>query len=118
MKKSDEMKNLEGRIMKKEEVIEEKEKEILKIEEELLSSVEEIKTSEKILSKAGYFRRKMVRKLARHRFLFSVLVSFGAVLIWRGLWDITSSIPVLKESGVALILGFFILWLLEKYTEE
>ena len=118
MKRSDEIKNLEGRILKEEEIIEAKEKEILKIENKLLTSVEDIQSSEKILSKAGYYRRKIVRKLARHRFLFSVLVSLGGVLIWRGLWDLTASIPVLKESIVALLLGFLILWLLERYAVE
>lgn len=118
MKKSDEVKDLEGKILKEEEVIEAKEKEILKIENKILTSVEDIQTTEKILSKAGYYRRKIVRKLARHRFLFSVLMSIGGVLIWRGLWDITASLPVLKESIVALLLGFFILWLLERYAGE
>ncbi len=118
MKKSDELKNLEGRILKEEEVIEAKEKEILKIENKILSSVEDIQSKDKILSKAGYYRRKIVRKLARHRFLFSILVSISFVLVWRGLWDITASLPILEDAGVALIIGFFMVWLLERYTEE
>ncbi len=118
MKKTDEIKTLEGRILKEEEMIEAKEKEILKIENKILSSVEDIRSNEKILSKAGFYRRKIVRKLAKHRFIFSILVSLSLVLVWRGLWDITASLPVVEDAGIALIIGFFMMWLLERYTEE
>jgi hypothetical protein len=69
------------------------------------------------LSSLEKHRRRLVKKLAKHRFLFSMIVSFGVVLVWRGIWDITAELPVLKESAVALITGFVIIWFLEKYSE-
>ena len=109
---------LEQQIIDKESSIEKSEKEIIELEQEILAKVEKLDHVEKTISKMEHYRRRTVKKLAKHRFIFSILVSLSFVLVWRGLWDITASLPILEDAGVALIIGFFMVWLLERYTDE
>lgn len=109
---------LEQQIIDKENAIEKREEEIIGLEQELLKKVEKLDRVEKTISRIEHYRRRTVKKLAKHRFIFSILVSLSFVLVWRGLWDVTASLPILKEAGIALIIGFFMMWLLERYTDE
>lgn len=110
--------NLEQQIIEKESAIEDKEREIIGLEQELIKKIDKLDKVDKTVSRIELYRRKFVKKLAKHRFIFSILVSFSFVLVWRGLWDITAGLPVLENAVIALGIGFFLMWLLERYTEE
>lgn len=94
--------------------------EIHKIEElesDLLAKEKEVEKDVLWLKKADIHRRRVVKRLAKHKFVFSTLVTFAIVLIWRGLWSVADMMPVIKDTGASLILGFGILWFLEKYSD-
>lgn len=104
-------------VLEQTEKIEDKVDLLLKEEKIIEGEVKEVKKDESVLVHVEHHRRGFVKKLAKHKFIFSLIVSLGVVLVWRGLWDITAELPVLKESGVALVLGLAIVWFLEKYSE-
>jgi hypothetical protein len=45
----------------------------------------------------------------RHKILFAFLVFFAINLLWYGIWEIVSTIPILSNPYVAIILGGIIL---------
>ncbi len=94
-----------------------KEGEILKAEKLVLSKEKDVERDVLWLKKAETHRRIVVKRLAKHRFIFSAIVTFGIVLIWRGMWGLADMIPVVKDTGVSLLLGFGIIWFLEKYAD-
>ncbi len=94
-----------------------KEGEILDAEQMVLAKEKEIEKNVVWLKKADQQRRHIVKRLAKHKFLFSMLVTFGVVLIWRGMWGLSDILPVVKDTSISLFLGFGILWFLEKYSE-
>lgn len=99
----------ETKILLEEKAIEKEEK---KIEKEL-GTFEEFKSTFKDASK---LRIVFVRRIQKHKFLFTMIVAIGVVLVWRGLWDLSELVPGLESSAVALLVGLGILWLIEKYT--
>lgn len=94
-----------------------KEGEILDAEQMILSEEKKVEKEILWLKKANAHRLHIVRRLAKHKFVFSMIVTFGVVLLWRGMWGLTEMVPVIKETGGSLFLGFGILWFLEKYSE-
>ncbi len=60
-----------------------------------------------LINKKPKARMRLLKR--RNKILFSVVVSFSIVLIWYGLWDIITWIPVLNNPIVACVLGFFLL---------
>jgi hypothetical protein len=94
-----------------------KEGEVLRAEERILASEKEVAKEIAWLKRAESHRHQIVQRLSKHKFLFSTLVTFGVVLIWRGLWNLTDMLPVIKDTGVSLLLGFGIIWFLEKYSD-
>lgn len=108
---------LEGEILKEQKKIEQEEVKMLKKEDEIKNEVDQIEKSTQALNSIERYRHNVVKKLAKHKFVFSMIVSLGVVLIWRGIWDITAELPILKENFVALLVGFAIIWFLEKYSE-
>ncbi len=133
------MKEVEKEILKEEIKSERLEKEILKeLKEEIHKTEEldkEIKDTErklsrkfipiaKLLARNGFtwsevkiLKGTMVQRVSRHRFLFTVIVLVGVVLVWKGLWETFDKISIFKYSAVSLVVGFLILWLLEKFSE-
>lgn len=94
-----------------------KEGEILETERLVLSHEKEVEKDIAWLKRADLQRRQIVKRLAKHKFLFSMTVTFGFVLIWRGMWGVADVLPIVKDTGVSLLLGFGILWFLEKYAD-
>ncbi len=105
------------KILQQGEAIEDKVDQLLQEEQRVEKNVEEVKQEETVIAQVETKRKRFVRKLAKHKFLFSMVASLGVVLVWRGLWDVTAELPVLKDSLVALLIGFAIIWFLEKYSE-
>lgn len=51
----------------------------------------------------------MTRFKAHHKIMFAFVVFFAINLLWYGMWDIVSEIPILSNPFVALITGAIIL---------
>lgn len=116
--------SLENEILEREKKIEGDQKKLLAEEGEVLSEEKKLEVNISGVSKIGRqlnkietFRSRFVSKIAKHRFIFSLLAASGVVLVWRGLWDISETLPILSSSFVALIVGLGLLWLLQKYTD-
>lgn len=107
---------------KEEKKIEVEEEKILKEEEKIDKVIESPKFKNLVengdaLADLNNTRKRIIKKIAKHRFLFTLIVSLGIVLVWRGLWEISAGIPILSQSIVALVLGLGILWFIEKYSD-
>jgi DNA-binding ferritin-like protein len=111
---------LEKKILHETKKIEHLESEIEKSEERISSN---LSSGLQVLSKQGgvkaasLIRRTVLRRMSKHKFIFTALVTLGVVLVWRGLWDVSATIPVLENSTASLFVGFAILWAIEKYTD-
>ena len=68
-------------------------------------------------SKVSHFHDYLLHKLSKHKFVYSLIVALGAVLVWRGLWDISVKIPFLSSEFAALGFGVVILWVTQKYSD-
>ncbi len=119
--KNNSVQKLEKKILEEVENIGKMEEEIKKSEDNISQNM---KQSFKAMSKGGInikeaslIKKSILRKISKHKFLFTIIFTLGIVLVWRGLWNFTESIPFLKNSVVSLLVGFSILWLIEKYTE-
>ena len=62
-------------------------------------------------------RQLILRKISRKKLTFTLIVIIGVVLVWRGIWEISESLPILQYSVIALLVGIGILWLIERYTD-
>ncbi len=122
------LKSIERRLLKETERIEESEEKIEK-EEKKISHIETdiIKSIKKQPVRAlmkngftqkelGYLHKLLVYKIARHRYIFTLLITLGIVLIWRGFWEITETLPLLSYPIIALLSGILIIWLTERIT--
>lgn len=112
----------EGKILAEEKKIESVENKILANEEKILEKLKspqfnEVFEEDSTRKDEVTFRRRVKQRIAKHRFLFALLIAFAVVLIWRGLWEITEKLPLISESVIALLVGIGILWFFEKYTE-
>jgi hypothetical protein len=110
------------RIEELEDQIQDKEKEILRAERKVLSEIDRSPFQAfrgGVLTKRqfAWVKKVLIRRIAKHKFLFSLFVMFGVVLVWRGVWELSSMIPILSSSVVALAVGILVLWLVNKYTE-
>ena len=119
--KNNSVQKLEKKILAEVENIEKMEEEIKKSEENISKNLTQgIKTMSKDginYKEASLIKKSILRKISKHKFLFTIIFTLGIVLVWRGLWNFTETIPFLKNSVVSLLVGFSILWLIEQYTE-
>lgn len=117
----------EQEILSDEKKIERNIKKIERIENKIEDQEKEIMGVEKtILKHAGhrfyprefkFLRVVLLKKIARHKLLYTLSISTGIVLVWRGIWETSAMIPFISYPLVALTIGIIILWLSEKYTE-
>lgn len=126
MKKTNSALKVEKNILKKEKKIEAEIKRIERMEKVIKNSENKISKNLSLgiknMSKGGInsteaslIKRSLLRKVSKHKFIFTTIVTLGIVLVWRGLWDISQFF--IKDSLIALGIGVVILWLLEKYTD-
>ena len=104
-----------------EEKIEKEEYKISRIEKDIIKTikhkpVQTLMQSGLSPTEMGYIHKLFVHKIARHKYIYTLLVTLGIVLIWRGFWETTESMPLLSYPLIALISGVLILWLLEHMT--
>ena len=58
-----------------------------------------------LFKEKGYLRQLKLH----HKIIFAFLVFFGLNLVWYGMWEIVSKLPILKNPVAALICGAIIL---------
>src|SRR5579859_3668241 len=105
------------KVLEEEKVIEHQEEKIEKSEKIIAKEESQIINIEKSLQEASKIKIGFIKKFARHKFIFSMIGGIGIVLVWRSIWDISTVIPLLQSSFVALAVGLGILWVLEKYSD-
>ena len=108
------------KIKSAEKAIEREEARLETLEEKLIAKLD--KTDADITdlgrtSRLSVWRASLARKLSKHKILYSVLISFGVVQVWRGLWDWSETIPWLASPFIALAIGLAILWLTKRYSD-
>lgn len=105
----------EERIRLEEERILDSERLIVKaIKDKPLTSIITISGSKKRLE---FVRMRVLRKIAKHKLLFAIIVTVTFVLIWRGTWGVIDELPILSIPIVSLLVGVLLVWLLRKYSE-
>lgn len=112
----------EKRILEQEKRIEETEKRILAEEGVIVQTLEspqfqQVVKSGRMMGELNRFRHSFASRISRHRFIFTLAVSTGIVLVWRGIWELTAITPFISESVIALIVGLVLLWALERYSD-
>lgn len=64
-------------------------------------------------------RRKTMKKFKlHHKGLFVAIVFVGLVLLWYGVWDIISIIPIIKNPYIASGIGLFLLLVTGVYYDK
>src|SRR3990172_11424901 len=93
-----------------EERISQEEEQILAAEKSILKNFRRPALSK--LIENGLTRRELyflraifIGKIIRHKFIFTLLVTAGIVLVWRGVWHTADDIPILSYSLVSLLVG-------------
>lgn len=111
----------EKKIEEAEQRISQEEKRILAAEQTILKSTRPgIKSlfRGKLTPPERYFvKQRIIKRFAKHKFLFSLLFTVGVVLVWRGIWHTADALPVVSVSAVSLGTGLFILWVIDRYTD-
>ena len=59
----------------------------------------------------------LLRRLSRHKFIYSVMVGVGVVLVWRGIWDASERIAFFSFPAVTIGVGLVILWITQRYKD-
>lgn len=112
---------IEEKLLKEEEKIEKLEEQILKsetkISENLSSGIKTLSKDGLTSSEASIIKRSVLRKIAKHKFIFTLLTTVAVVLVWKSVWNISDTLPILESSIGSLVVGLVMLWLIEKYTE-
>lgn len=109
-------------IERSEQSIKEHERRILESERNILSHMKnKPKTlfinSDLTKQELHFLRMTFIRKIARHKLLYAILITLTFVLVWRGTWHTIDEIPILNHSLVSLGVGIFLVWLLKKATD-
>ncbi len=106
-----------------EQRIKEEEKKILSSEEEILKNIKgqpskALGVDEGVSKRELRFVRLMyLKKLAKHRFISTLIIIAATVLVWRGIWHSVDELPILSYSLVSLGVGIILLWIINRYTK-
>ena len=116
------MADIEDKILKEEKKIEADEEKLLQEEKVVVKTLEgrQFRTlleSSNVLRDLAKTKKGFIRKIAKHKFIFTLIVSTAIILVWRGIWEGSAAVPFLSSSIVSLIIGVGILWLIERYTD-
>lgn len=124
-----------GKIEQKEKQILEEERKIEAAEERIAHEEKHILSAEQAILKSNrsgfssifrggldpteryFLRKRVIKRFARHKLLFSLLVTIGVVLVWRGIWHTADALPIISLSLVSFVVGIAVLWLIDQYTD-
>lgn len=108
----DNARELEQRILAHEKEIERREKEIAAEEAKILSVDQHIMENIEAVKKQSGF----ASTLFQHRFLISIVVTLGIVLVWYGIDHLVATLPFVSTGIGALVLGLILLWAINRYA--
>lgn len=117
-KREKEILEQEKRIERAEANIEREEKRIEHVEREILRhkrlSLRTIFTPDLTPQERYFVHRRILKRFAKHKIIFSLLLTTGVVLVWRGIWHTADELPIISISLVSLGVGLAILWLVNR----
>ncbi len=123
MDKTPDIAKLEKKIIDEEEKIEELEKKIdskegriLATQDKILRSTGSLKLVGSGLSKyqAKLLHSKFLKRLNKHKILYSFITLLAVILIWYGIQNLLATIPFIHQPIIAIILGVLIVWFIDK----
>jgi hypothetical protein len=107
------LENLEKRIIKEIKSVESLEKRLSGEELELQEQEKEMSSR---VNKLLHWRDAFVRNFSQqHRIIFNTLLTVGVILISRGVWEISASIPFLSSASISLVVGIAVLIVINRY---
>ncbi len=85
----------------------------------LLSKKESITLEEEkiVSSELNFFQRYFVNKSRKHKIAVQIIIVLAIVMVWRGLWDLFDQLPVISSAIISLILGLFLLWIFNRFSD-
>lgn len=110
-------------IEKAERAIKEHERTILESERNILGHLKNKPVRNLLINKnltkqeLHFLRMTFIRKIAKHKLFYAILITLTFVLVWRGTWHTIDEIPILNHALVSLGVGVFLVWLLKKTTD-
>lgn len=112
----------EGKILQEQKVLQEQTKRISKLEtllRTLVSKEKEIVVGEErvVSSELNFFQKFFVGHAKKHKIIYQIIIVLAVVLVWRGLWDIFDTLPVISSAFASLAIGLVILWLFNRMTD-
>ncbi len=124
--KSEQIEKLEERIISEEDEIKNLEKKIESKEDRIL------KSHSRVLKMVGGFnflfgrdtnyhvkfiKSGFIKRFNKHRLIYGLTSIISVVLIWRGVWLLADSSPGISNPIISIVLGVFILWLIDRVSE-
>jgi len=68
------------------------------------------------VNKLLHWRDSFVRTFSQqHRIMFNTLLTVGVILISRGVWELSASIPFLSSASISLVVGIAVLVVINRY---
>lgn len=131
-RKETEIVHQEARIEAAEERIVNEQEKILEAEHEILKQSKQsaggsLFNSSLTPPERTLFRKRFLKRIIKHKLLFSVLVTCGIVLVWRGIWHAADALiwhgetmfpfNYLMSAIISFCIGIGILWLVNRYTD-
>lgn len=120
--KAEELQHEEEKILKEEKKIENETRELLEVNNEVKKlvkkDIEYDKKEEALEEKESTTIQKYaINNLKQHKIIFTFVIFFAVLLVWRGAWAILDSIPIFSYSLISFAVGIIILWLFKKFKE-
>ncbi|KKP40530.1 MAG: hypothetical protein UR28_C0001G0040 [Candidatus Peregrinibacteria bacterium GW2011_GWF2_33_10] len=63
----------------------------------------------KLLDFFEYKREELTNRFRTHYLLYTLFGGIGMIIFWRGIWDLTYNIPIVRTDLGAIIIGLFIM---------
>lgn len=106
----------EEEIEKLEKKIDSKEGRILATQDKILRSTGSLKLLGTGLSKyqAKLIHSKFLKRLNKHKILYSFITLLAVILIWYGIQNLLTTIPIIHNPIIAIVLGVLIVWFIDK----
>ncbi|NTU46353.1 hypothetical protein HGA88_01895 [Candidatus Roizmanbacteria bacterium] len=70
-----------------------------------------------IFGRTQKLRNIFIKRVSKHKFITTLLVTTGIVLVWRGIWHLADETPILSIAAVSFVVGILILWVIDRFTE-